>query len=199
MRDQAAVVGVEPDHVGDGAERNQRQQRVELGLTCAAEHAAFPQLGAQRQQHVEHHADASHGLAFEVAAGLVGVDDHVGVRQHHLPALQRGQVVVGHQHLHAQLFGARHAVQAGDAVIDGDQKVATDRFDALGNRRGQAVAIDDAVGHQITNSRGTEQAQAAQRDGAGGGTVAVVVGDDADSPVCCDGVGQHHGGFRRAA
>ncbi|MCY1544970.1 hypothetical protein D9M68_808850 [compost metagenome] len=32
LRHEAAVVGVELDHVGDGAQRHQRQQRVDLGL-----------------------------------------------------------------------------------------------------------------------------------------------------------------------
>jgi hypothetical protein len=43
------------------------------------EHAARAQLGAQRQQHVEHHADAGDRLALEVAARLVRVDDHGGL------------------------------------------------------------------------------------------------------------------------
>ena len=36
LRHQAAVVGVELDHVGHRAERHQRQQRVELGLRLRA-------------------------------------------------------------------------------------------------------------------------------------------------------------------
>ena len=81
LRHQAAVVGVELDHVGHRAQRHQRQQRVQLGLVGLIEHAALAQLGAQRQQHVEHHADTGDRLAFEAAAGLVGVDDDGGVGQ----------------------------------------------------------------------------------------------------------------------
>ena len=52
-----------------------------LGCVCASKHAARAQFGAQRQQHVEHHAHAGDRLALEAAARLVRVDDHVGVRQ----------------------------------------------------------------------------------------------------------------------
>ena len=36
LRDEAAVVGVEPDDVGDGAERDQVEQRVEARLVVGA-------------------------------------------------------------------------------------------------------------------------------------------------------------------
>jgi hypothetical protein len=65
LRDQAAVVGVEPDDVGDGAERDQVEQRVEARLVLGRERAAPAQLAAQREQHVEHHADAREALARE--------------------------------------------------------------------------------------------------------------------------------------
>ncbi len=47
LRDQAAVVGVELDHIGHGAECDQREQRVDLRLCLCREHAALPQLRAQ--------------------------------------------------------------------------------------------------------------------------------------------------------
>ena len=34
LRDQDAVVGVERHDVGDGAERDEVEQRVEIGLVC---------------------------------------------------------------------------------------------------------------------------------------------------------------------
>jgi hypothetical protein len=79
------------------------------------------QLGPQRQQHIEHHADAGNRLAGERAAGLVRVDDHIGLGQHR--QLGGGQVVVGHQHLQAECARAGHALDAGNAVVDGDQHV----------------------------------------------------------------------------
>jgi len=55
---QAAVVAVELDHVGHGAQGHQVQQGIELRLVGCIENATLPQLGAQRQQHVEHHTHA---------------------------------------------------------------------------------------------------------------------------------------------
>ena len=42
-----------------------------LGWVCGVEDAAPAQFGAQREQHVEHHADAGQVLAGEAAFGLV--------------------------------------------------------------------------------------------------------------------------------
>ena len=39
LRHQAAVVGVEPDHVGDGAQRDQVEQRVQPAAACRASNA----------------------------------------------------------------------------------------------------------------------------------------------------------------
>ena len=102
LRDEEAVVGVEPHHVGHGAERDQVEQRGEVRLVARVERAARAQLGAQREQHVEHHADAGDVLARETAAGLVRIDDARRRRQR-----APGQVVVGHQHLDASALARR--------------------------------------------------------------------------------------------
>ena len=162
-------------------------------------HAARAQLGPQRQQHIEHHAHAGDGLALKGAAGLVRVHDHVGIGQADLLIEQGWQMVVGDQHLQTQRPGARHALNAGNAVVHRHQHVGTAGFHAFCNRRGQAVTIDDAVGHQVADVPGTQQPQAAQRHGAGGGTVAVIVGDDADFFVAGHRIGQQTGGLLRAA
>ena len=77
------LLRVEPDDIGDGAERDQVEQRIEPRLVGRRELAALAQLGAQRQQHVESDADAGQLLAREAAAGLARIDDHVGVGQRH--------------------------------------------------------------------------------------------------------------------
>ena len=48
---------------------------------------------------------AGNRLALEVAAGLVRVDDDLGIRQHNGAVDHRRQVVVGHQHLQAECAG----------------------------------------------------------------------------------------------
>ena len=88
-------------------------------------------------------------------------------------------MVVGHQHLHAQGSGARHAVDAGNAVVNRDQQLRAGGLHAFGNRRGQAIAVNDPVRHQIADAGGTQQPQPAQRHRAGCRAIAVVVGDHA--------------------
>ena len=190
---QAAVVGVQAHHVGDGAQRHQRQERIEPRLLGRVESPTGAQLRAQRQQHIEHHAYACDRFARELAAGLVGVHDHRRVGQ-----LRAWQVVVGHQHLQAQGVGGGHAFDAGDAVVHRDHQVRAPRLHALGDGRGEAVAVYHPVGHQVLDMRRAQHAQAAHRHCAGGRAVTVVVGHDAQTPLGGDGVGQQPGGVLRA-
>ena len=122
-RDQATVVRVQAHHVGHGPERDQVEQAVQPRLLAIGEGPARTQLGPQRQQHVEHHADTGQVLAREAVARLVRVDDHVGRRQQHRAVDDRRQVVVGDDHRQAAGAGVRDARVAGDAVVDGDQHV----------------------------------------------------------------------------
>ena len=185
---QAAVVGVELDHIGHGAQGDQGEQRVKLRLGGGIKNAACTQLGPQCQQHVEHHAHPGHGLALERAAGLVGVDDGVGRRQG-----GAGQVVVGDEHLQAQGLGLGHAFHAGNAVVHGDEHIGPAFLHAAGDGWGEAVAVGHAVGHQVVHVFCAQQAQAAHAHGAGGGAVAVVVGHDDEAQVLRHGVGQQAG------
>ncbi len=194
LRHQAAVVGVKLHHVGHRAQCHQRQQAVDLGLVLRREPTARAQLGAQRQQDVEHHADAGDRLALKPAAGLVRVDDDAVLWQHGSAVLQGWQVVVGDDDLQAQRARRTHAVNAGNAVVHRHQQVGTERMDALGNRSGQTVAVLDPIGHQVTHALEAlgraQQAQPAQADRAGAGAVTVVVGHDADRLLRVHRVGQ---------
>ena len=88
----------------------------------------------------------------------------------------------------------QHAVDAGDAVVDGDDDVgclfARGQFHDF---RREAVAILEAVGDDVVD-RGAHGAQPAQGDGAGGGAVAIIVGHNGHFFAGLDGVGQEHGG-----
>ena len=85
---------VEPDDVGDGPERDEVEQRAEIGLGATGEGAALAQLRARREQHVEHHPDPGEILPGNWQPGWFGFDDQRRVR-----AASRGQVVIGDQHL----------------------------------------------------------------------------------------------------
>jgi len=83
-------------------------------------------------------------LAREAAAGKVGVDDAVGGWQ-----FVARQVVVGDQRCNAELPGAGNAVDAGDAVVNGDDELRLLRRGKLDDVGGESVAIGEAVRYQI--------------------------------------------------
>ena len=136
------------------------------------------------------------------AARLVRIDDGAGGGQ-----VVAGQVVIGDQHVDAERVGRFHAVDAGDAVVDRDQQIRLARRAARGQRDDlgrQAVAVFEAVRHQIVDLR-AEHPQAAHGHGAGGGAVAVVIGDHQHAALALDRVGEQRRGVfaafepRRAA
>jgi hypothetical protein len=153
-------------------------------------HAAAAQFGAQGQQHVEHHADAGQVLARELAARLVRVHDHRGVGQ-----CLAGQV--GHHDVDAARVGGRHAVDAGDAVVDRDDHIRLLPGGQFDDFRRQAVAVLEAVRHDVVDAR-AQHAQAAHPDRAGGGAVAIVVGHDQQLAIRGNRVGQVLGGVADA-
>ena len=162
------------------------------------EHPALSQLRPQRQQHIKHHPHPGNRLALKLATRLAWVDDHIGIRQNHLAIDDGGQVVIRHQHLQTQGTCRGHAFHAGDAVVHGDEHIGRAVFDALGNRRGQAVTIDHPVWHDVSDVLGAQQAQSSNAHRTGGGPVAVVIGDDAELFICGDCVSQQHGRFCRS-
>ncbi len=97
LRDERPVHPVEADDVGDGAERDEIEQRREIRLRPLRKAAALTQQRARRQQHVEHHADAGQVLAGKRAARLVRIHDQRRGRQR-----CRRQVMVGDQHVDAE-------------------------------------------------------------------------------------------------
>ena len=107
-------------------------------------------------------------------------------------------MVVGHQHGHAEPARGGDALKAGNAVVNRDQHVGAACLDTFGDGRRQAITINHAVGHDVTDVLGAQEPQAANADGTGGGAVAVVISDDAQLLLPGDGVGQQHGGVLRA-
>ncbi len=121
-------------------------------------------------------------LRGECAPGLVRVDDDRGRGK-----LGAGQVMIGDQHVDAGRGRRAHAVDARDAVVDGDdqaRRLARRHRDDL---RREAVAELEAVGHQVMRV-GAHRAQAAHADRARGGAVGVVIADDDDPLAAGDRV-----------
>jgi hypothetical protein len=182
LMDQDAVVGIQRHHVGHAAQGHQVEQLADIGLRLLVVPAQAAQARAQGHQHVENHPDARQGLAGEPATGLVRVDDGIGCRQ-----FIAGQVVVGDQHLEARRLRRRHTLDTGDAVVHGNQQVRLALQGHGDDFRGQAVAVFEAVGHQVIHMGRPEQAQAEGAHGAGGGAIGVEVADDQDALALLQG------------
>ena len=102
-------------------------------------------------------------------------------------------MVVGDQHFQAQGLRLGHAFNTGNAVVDRDQYIRTAGVHALGNRCGQAIAVDHPVGHDVAHLLGAQQTQSTHGHGAGGRAIAVVIGHDAQALIGLDRVGQQAG------
>src|SRR5450830_526801 len=137
-----------------------------------------------------YHPKPGQRLAGKLTARLVGVDDSVRRRQF-IPR----QVVVGHQHFEPRRLRCRHAFDAGDAVIHGDQQLRLALQGHGDDFRRQAVAEFKAVGHQVIDMGRTEQAQAQGAHRTGGGAIGVEVADDKDALALLQG--RHQQVYRR--
>ena len=67
---------IEPHDVGDGAERDQIEQAVDAARARVSIRAAPAQLGAQRQQDIEHDPDARDALLGNSQPGWFGLTMH---------------------------------------------------------------------------------------------------------------------------
>ena len=117
-RDQEAVVGIQPHHIGHGAQGDQVTQGVQSRATISGIHASLAQLGPQGQHEIKNDADTCQVLGGKPAAWLVRIHNGQGVRQ----GVSR-QMVICYHHTDAMGIGCCHALNAGDAVVDSDQEV----------------------------------------------------------------------------
>ena len=184
LLDQDAIDAIEPDDVGDGAQRHEIEQRGKVRLGAVHEPPEAAQRGAQGDQQIEHDADPSQMLAGIVAPWLIRVHDPCGVRQ---PIA--GQMMVGDQHVDAPSTRGGNALDAGDAVVDGDDQGRLPLRREGDNFRRQAVAEFEPVWHQEVD-QATHRRQPAHADRACSCAVRVVVGDDQHPLTAHDGIGQ---------
>ncbi len=148
------------------------------------ESAAAAQLGAQCQHHVEDHAHAREMLARKAAAVLVRVDDASGFGK---PGA--GQVMVGHQHAHAEPVRLGDAVHRRDAVVDRDEEPRRALRRLADDLRREAVAVLEAIRHEVIDA-GPHRAQRPHPHCARRRAVGVVVAHDEDALLARDRVGE---------
>ncbi|MDT4842716.1 hypothetical protein FQZ97_766280 [compost metagenome] len=87
-------------------------------------------------------------------------------------------MVIGDQHRQPGHLGRRHALDAGNAVVHGDQQLWLTLQRHRDDFRGQAIAVLEAVRHQVIDMRRPEHAQTEDADRAGGGAVGIEVTND---------------------
>ncbi len=75
LSDQNPVGVIELHDISDRAQRDQVQERGEVGFVAPGEAASRAQQRPQCGQNVEHHAHASQVFAGKAATGLVRIDD----------------------------------------------------------------------------------------------------------------------------
>ena len=142
------VVVIQGYHIRNRSQGHKIKQAAEVWLRIG-QATGFPELFAQRREHVEHHANAGGVLAKEGATRLIGIDDGIGIRKF----LAR-QVMIGNHHRHAQLPGGPDTLNGGYAVVDRDHQVRklaflTQTFD---DTRGQAVTVCEPAGNAKINT-----------------------------------------------
>jgi hypothetical protein len=98
-------------------------------------------------------------------------------------------MMVGDQHLDAKPVGSGYAIDARDAVVDGDQQLRCARSRECDEFRRQSIAELEAVRNQVLD-RCAERAQPANADGARSRAVGIVVGNDQDPLSALDGIGE---------
>ncbi len=77
-------------------------------------------MGTQGHQQIEDHTHAGKIWARKAAVGQIRVDQRRGSRQ-----FGSGQVMIGDQHGDTVRIGLAHPLQAGDAVVHGDDQIRT--------------------------------------------------------------------------
>ena len=134
LLDERAVLAHERHEVGDGRERDQVELALELGGVASGR--LVEGLG-------ELVGDAGRAQLGRIAADLRMHDRACG-------QLRARAVMVGDDHVHAELAGARDLRTRGDAAVGGDQQPGAGGVQLLDARDRQAVALVAAGQPHVT-------------------------------------------------
>ncbi len=177
---------VQRHNISHSTERHEVQQAPQVGFGIR-QAIGFPELLAQRCEHVKHDANTGRVLAQERTTRLVWIDDGIGIRK-----LFAGQVVIGHHHFHAKFLGRANAFNRGYAVINGDHQVRelTLVAQAFNNTRRQAVAICKPAGHAKVDTLQTQHGESKHGNGCTGSTIGVEIAEHKHPLLLIDSLGK---------
>ena len=166
--DQNPVLSVQIDHVGQGTEGHQIEKVTHVHAVPAQVGQPGVDCGGQKKGH----ADPGQGGA---GAGRgAGVDHGVGRGRDFA-----GQMVVGDDDQHAQLFGPGYGIDVRNARVHGDQKI--DSVGGQGFQGGdvQAVAFVQAM-RDMAAAGEPVAVEKIHQQGGGGQPVHIVVAPDTE-------------------
>ena len=191
--DQNAVVLVQHYHISNGAKGHQVKIISKVG-GCSngrVKPVKGPQGLTDGSQQIKGNTTTRQGLAGKLATRLVRIDNNIRGGQN----ITR-QMVVCDQHLNTQGFGEGNTLKTGDAVIHGNNQVRAGVTQGLrrgvdtrrqqDNFRRQAVAVFEAVGHQVIHLQRTHGPQAQHHQGGAGGTIGIKVTDHQNALLATD-------------
>ena len=115
-------------------------------------------------------------LARKRAPRLIGIDDQLGRGQFH-----SRQMMIRDQHIDTARAGRGDPVDAGDAVVDGDDHCRLAFRGERDDLRRKPVAELKTVGHEEIDAR-AHRPQAPHADRARSGAISIVICDD-DQPL----------------
>ena len=183
LGDEGAVEAGQRHDVGDGAERDQMQQREQIGLGARTGPEIAPaQLARDRDQRDKHQPDRRQLAEAGQIVGAVGIDDGRRLRQFLV-----GLMMVDDDGVEAELGRLRQRLEAGGAAIDRHQKL-----DAFVGKRAdrlhvRPIALEDAVGDMHDRIE-TAIAQIAAQQCRRRRAVDIVVAEDRDRLAARDRV-----------
>ena len=174
LGDEGAVEAFQRHHVGDGAERDQMQQRQQVGLAAQAGPEVAPaQFARQRHQRDEHQTDGGEMAETGEIVGAVRIDDRHRRRQFLV-----GLMMVEDDNVERRACGLRRAVTwlvvPQSTVTRSLTPRSAKRADGVDIR---PVAFENAV-RNVDDRIEPAVPQIARQQGRGGGAVDVVIAEN---------------------
>ena len=97
-------------------------------------------------------------------------------------------MVIGDQHPHPQRPGDLDTLQAGDAIVNGQEDIGLPLGGQGDDFRRQAVPVLETIRYQVTRSLQPQGPKSAHSQGAGRCAVGIIIADDHQGLTLLDGL-----------